>query len=133
MTNSQNTPVHSLDSVQERLKQLHTGLGMPWRQIGALDEFQHKPTGKRIPFGTLNAIAHGREPKIAWHRETLGLPALTYAPICAHCGKPMVRNTCQKASCKEKTDLYDMPVSAVREMLEQTLQRLDEMIIKGHS
>lgn len=60
--------VHQLYKLRERLKHLRDELGMKWRDIGEMPEFNG------VSFGTLNAIYHGREPKVPALRRKLGLP-----------------------------------------------------------
>lgn len=63
-----NPSVHALYRLRVRLKHLREELRMKWRDIGEMPEFNG------VSFGTLNAIYHGREPKIPSVRRKLGLP-----------------------------------------------------------
>lgn len=65
----------SLDSVQQRLRSLHTQSSLSWREIASLPQYEG------IPPGTLCAIAKGRDPKNPEYRRKLGLPR-----ICPNCG-----------------------------------------------
>ena len=62
--------VHQLYKLRERLKRLCEEQGMKWRDIGEMEEFNG------VSFGTLNAIYHGREPKIPRTRRKLGLSSI---------------------------------------------------------
>lgn len=60
--------VHQLYKLRQRLKHLCDEQGMKWRDIGEMPEFNG------VSFGTLNAIYHGREPKVPALRRKLELP-----------------------------------------------------------
>ena len=62
--------VQPLYKLRQRLKYLCDELGMKWRDIGEMEEFNG------VSFGTLNAIYHGREPKVPTIRRKLGLPSV---------------------------------------------------------
>ena len=57
-----------------RLEHLHDNLGLTWRDIGHMEEFNG------ASFGTLNAIYHGREPKSQDTQRKLGLPIIEMVP-----------------------------------------------------
>ena len=67
--------VHQLYKLRQRLKHLRDELGMKWRDIGEMPEFNG------VSFGTLNAIYHGREPKAIETRRKLGLPFIEVREI----------------------------------------------------
>ena len=62
--------VHQLYRLRQRLQHLCDELGMKWRDIGEMPEFNG------VSFGTLNAIYHGREPKDLSTRRKLGLSSI---------------------------------------------------------
>ena len=62
--------VHQLYKLTQRLKHLCDELDMKWRDIGEMPEFNG------VSFGTLNAIYHGRDPKLPSTRRKLGLPTI---------------------------------------------------------
>ena len=64
--------VHQLYKLRERLKHLRDATGMKWRDIGEMPEFNG------VSFGTLNAIYHGREPKVPTIRRKLDLPTIEF-------------------------------------------------------
>ncbi len=64
--------VHALYKLRLRLTQLREELGLKWREIGEMGEFEG------VSFGTLNAIYHGRDPTKPEVRRKLGLPAIEY-------------------------------------------------------
>ena len=64
--------VQPLYKLRQRLKHLCDELGMKWRDIGEMEEFNG------VSFGTLNAIYHGRDPKLPRIRRKLGLPTVEY-------------------------------------------------------
>ena len=66
--------VHQLYKLRQRLKHLREELDMKWRAIGEMPEFGG------VSFGTLNAIYHGREPKVPTLRRKLGLPTVEFIP-----------------------------------------------------
>ena len=67
--------VHTLYTLRQRLKHLRDELGMKWRAIGEMEEFNG------VSFGTLNAIYHGRDPKTPATRRKLGLPTIEYVAV----------------------------------------------------
>ena len=67
--------VHALYKLRERLKHLRDVMDMKWRAIGEMEEFNG------VSFGTLNAIYHGREPKVPTLRRKLGLPTVEYVAV----------------------------------------------------
>ncbi len=64
--------VQTLYKLRQRLKHLRDVSGMKWRDIGEMPEFNG------VSFGTLNAIYHGREPKVPTLRRKLGLPTVEH-------------------------------------------------------
>lgn len=58
------------------------------------------------------------EPKDAHIRTRLGLPALEMAPACPRCGVVHVTKRCTKRG-RTVRRLWDMPVGALRKMLEE--------------
>ena len=104
---STGTPTSTLDIVRGRLNYFRD-LGMSWRQIANLDEY------KGIPFGTLDSIAHGLEPKRK-HRQQLGLPpvsdviylygyiptgeAISVGAVLCECGQLFISNHPARKRC----------------------------------
>ena len=66
--------VHRLYKLRQRLKHLCDEQDMKWRDIGEMPEFNG------VSFGTLNAIYHGREPKVPALRRKLELPTVEMIP-----------------------------------------------------
>lgn len=62
--------VQTLDALRAELNRLNGITRLSWRKIAAMPKFQG------ISFGTLSAIAKGREPKDPEHRRILKLPPL---------------------------------------------------------
>ncbi len=104
----------SIDTVKRRLQkqykaQKSTGAG-GWREVGMANGI----TGSmayRI------AMEESYEPHDAVIRQSLGLVVLAPAPVCEHCGKVHVSRRCP--SRRIYKDLWDIPASILRRMLEE--------------
>jgi hypothetical protein len=60
------------------------------------------------------------EPKEAAIRVRLGLPAMVQVPACPSCGLVHLSKRCTaKAAARRYRDLWDMPVRALRKMMEE--------------
>ena len=60
----------ALDRLRARLAYLHDDMGIVWRKIAEMPEFNN------VSFGVLNGIYNEREPKDNEIRVKLGLPTL---------------------------------------------------------
>ena len=88
--------VQPLDAVVGRLLYLHDSLSLHWREIAAMPEFAGVYDGKErhVPAGTLSSIAKGRDPKDAFVRHVLHLPALATIHPCTVCGGIHIKSKC---------------------------------------
>ena len=100
-----------LGSLRREMKKLRKS-GLIWQEIA--DRYG-------VTVGMAYRIAvNGYEPKEAAIRVRLGLPARVLTPVCMSCGQVHVSKRCTvKAAARRYRDLWDMPVRALRKMLEE--------------
>lgn len=119
-------PVTTCDKARERLKAIKNTLGLPWREIAKMAEFQP------IPFGTLERFATTcYEPKRPEWRRILGLPSFAPAPVCPKCGVVHVTKRCTAGSGSRRrkritVTLSDDAIAYLKEQgnITQTIEHL---------
>jgi len=76
----------------------------------------------QVNHADIQRILQGRGPMEAKKRLAFGLPALIPVPACPKCGEGHVTKRCTANQPTRHRDLFSLPVSVLRRMLEERVE-----------